>query len=63
MRQLEIIDQCTTIGTAAARNHAHTQEKSLNELTAVLYTEATLPWSRDDFFIDIGTYVCISRCK
>jgi len=41
----------TTEEAAAKHDHAHIQEKSLNELTAVLYVEAVIvAASRDDFY-------------
>jgi len=49
----------TTIeGAAAERDHAHIQEKSLNELTAVLYIEAAIVAAiAEMIFIEIDMYV------
>lgn len=41
----------------AKRDYAHTQEKSLNELTAVLYIEAIIVAAIAEIFIEIDMYV------
>jgi len=47
----------TTTEEAAAK-HAHIQEKSLNELTAVLYVEAVIVAAiAETIFIEIDMYV------
>jgi len=46
----------TTVEGAAERDHAHIQEKSLNELTAVLYIEAAIV-AAETIFIEIDMYV------
>ena len=48
----------TTEEAATKHDHAHTQEKSLNELTAVLYIEAVIVTAiTETIFIEIDMYV------
>jgi len=48
----------TTEEAAAKHDHAHIQEKSLNELTAVLYVEAVIVAAiAETIFIEIDMYV------